>query len=397
MRVLFSTTAGAGHFGPLVPVAQACRAAGWDVAVAAPNTFDDTVRGAGLDHLPFPEAPPDQMRATFGRLTELPPEQGDRVVMVDVFGRLDAQAALPALITIMADWRPDLVVREPCEFGSLVAAEQAGIPQAQVAIGMARLSSAFTDLLQDPLAELSEAAGLPAGRAAERFGELNTLSSVPASLDASDVGMIVREFGHPVAEDAGPMWRYRTNTSTAAVLPAAWGDPDLPLVYASYGSVLARSGFLTNVYADTLAALADQPIRLLMTTGTGFDLDSLGPIPTNARVERWWPQADVMPAASAMIGHGGFGTTMTALAAGVPQVVLPLFAADQHVHAAQVASVGAGLRLSTPDLAAELPAALRTILTDHAFGDRARAVAAEIAALPDLNRSVSLLESLTGR
>ena len=28
MRVLFSTTAGAGHFGPLVPVAQACLAAG---------------------------------------------------------------------------------------------------------------------------------------------------------------------------------------------------------------------------------------------------------------------------------------------------------------------------------------------------------------------------------
>ena len=47
MRVLFSTTAGAGHFGPLVPVAQACLAAGWDVAVAAPSTFGDTVRACG--------------------------------------------------------------------------------------------------------------------------------------------------------------------------------------------------------------------------------------------------------------------------------------------------------------------------------------------------------------
>ena len=80
-----------------------------------------------------------------------------------------------------------------------------------------------------------------------------------------------------------------------------------------------------------------------MTTGNAFDLDALGSIPANARVERWWPQADVMPAASAMIGHGGFGTTMMALAAGVPQVVVPLFAADQHVHAAQVAAVGAGV------------------------------------------------------
>ncbi len=37
MRVLFSTTAGAGHFGPMVPVAHACLAAGWEVAVAAPE------------------------------------------------------------------------------------------------------------------------------------------------------------------------------------------------------------------------------------------------------------------------------------------------------------------------------------------------------------------------
>jgi hypothetical protein len=38
------------------------------------------------------------------------------------------------LIKIMADWRPDLVVRETCEFGSLIAAEGAGIPQVEVAV-----------------------------------------------------------------------------------------------------------------------------------------------------------------------------------------------------------------------------------------------------------------------
>ena len=148
VRVLFSTTAGAGHFGPLIPVARACAAAGWDVAVAAPSTFGDTVRGAGLDHLQFPDAPPEQMRAVFGGLVDMTPVEADRVVIADVFGRLDAQAALPAMITIMADWQPDLVVREPCEFGSLVAAERAGVPQAQVAIGMARLGRAFTELLR---------------------------------------------------------------------------------------------------------------------------------------------------------------------------------------------------------------------------------------------------------
>jgi glycosyltransferase len=394
MRVLFSTTAGAGHFGPLIPVARACAAAGWDVAVAAPSTFSDTVRGAGLDHLPFPDAPQEQMRAVFGGLADVSPVEADRVVMVDVFGRLDAQAALPALLPIMADWKPDLVVREPCEFGSLVAAECVGVPQVQVAIGMARLSSAFTELLQDPLAELCEAAGLPAGRAAQRFAELDTLSSVPPSLDASDVGLLTREFGHPIADDACPIWRYRTDPSSTAALPPAWGDQDLPLVYVSYGSVLAGAGHVNTLYAETLEALAEQPVRVLMTTGNAFDLDAIGSVPVNARVERWWPQADVMPAASAMIGHGGFGTTMMALAAGVPQVIVPLFAADQHQHAAQVAAVGAGVRLSGYESLADLPVALSTVLDDPNFAVQAGAVAAEIATLPDLSTGLSLLESV---
>ncbi len=395
--MLFSTTAGAGHFGPMVPVAQACLAAGWEVAVAAPSGFGESVRTAGLEHLRFPEAPHDLMGQVFGRLLTMPPAEGDRVVMVEVFGRLDAQAALPGLITIMADWRPDLVLREPCEFGSLAAAEAAGIPQAQVAIGMARHSGAFIEMLEEPLAELSGRVGIRPGRLADRLAEIATLTSVPASLDASDRGLMGREFGHPVADDAAPVWRHRTIPSGSAVLPPAWGDQDLPLVYVSYGSVLANAGYSDTLFGDTLAALADQPIRVLMTTGSGLDLGSLGPIPANARVERWWPQADVMPAASAMIGHGGFGTTMLALAAGVPQVVVPLFAGDQHVHAAQVASVGAGLLTSAPELATELPAALDRILNEPGFADQARAIAAEIAILPDLDGCLPLLESLSER
>jgi hypothetical protein len=35
MRVLFSTTAGTGHFGPLIPVARVCQAAGHTVAARA--------------------------------------------------------------------------------------------------------------------------------------------------------------------------------------------------------------------------------------------------------------------------------------------------------------------------------------------------------------------------
>ena len=55
------------------------------------------------------------------------------------------------------------------------------------------------------------------------------------------------------------------------------------------------------------------------------DIADLGPLPANARVEGWWPQQEVLARAAVVLGHGGFGTTMGAVAAGVPQVVVPIF------------------------------------------------------------------------
>jgi UDP:flavonoid glycosyltransferase YjiC (YdhE family) len=61
MRVLFSTTAGTGHFGPLIPFAKTCVAHGHTVAVAAPGSFADAVTGAGFDHLASGEPPREQL------------------------------------------------------------------------------------------------------------------------------------------------------------------------------------------------------------------------------------------------------------------------------------------------------------------------------------------------
>ena len=76
---------------------------------------------------------------------------------------------------------------------------------------------------------------------------------------------------------------------------------------------------------------------MLLTTGTDLDL---GAVPTNVHVERWVPQADVLAHASVVVGHGGSGTTLGALGAGQPLVVVPLFA-DQPNNAARVAIASA--------------------------------------------------------
>ena len=78
-----------------------------------------------------------------------------------------------------------------------------------------------------------------------------------------------------------------------------------------------------------------------MTIGRHVDPDALGPLPANVRVERWVDQGEVMPHAAAMVGHGGSGGTLAALAAGVPIAFLPQFV-DGPANAARVDGAGRG-------------------------------------------------------
>ena len=90
-------------------------------------------------------------------------------------------------------------------------------------------------------------------------------------------------------------------------------------------------------------ALGQLPVRGLVTTGPAVD-PALIAAPPNVTVTQWVRHADVLPHCSAVITHGGHGTVMKALIAGVPLVVVPL-GRDQPDNAARVVHAGAGIRL----------------------------------------------------
>jgi UDP:flavonoid glycosyltransferase YjiC (YdhE family) len=393
MRVLCATTAGTGHFGPMIPVAQACAAAGHDVRVAAPESFAGHVQRAGLTHAPFDDVPPEVIGPVFARLPSLSTEEANRTVISDVFGRLDARAAFPRVAELVERWRPDVVLRDPCEFGSLAAAERAGVPHTEVAIGIGNLQPWATSALVQPLGELDEIVGLAPGTCTAAMVTAPVLTSVPASLDArgeASPGDVVAQRPSAVCR-----YRYAEGAGRSGLLPAAWGDDEDPLVYVTFGSVTGGFDVLSVVFERSLRALADLPVRVLLTTGHAGDPESLRPWPDNAHVEQWWPQDDVMPLASVMVGHGGFGTTMAALAAGVPQVVVPLFASDQEINATRIAQVGAGIRLDGRQDATEgLADAVSRVLTDGGMRAAAAVMADEIASLPEVSEIVETIEGL---
>jgi UDP:flavonoid glycosyltransferase YjiC (YdhE family) len=387
VRVLFATTANDGHFGPLLPFARACAAAGQEVRVAAPASYAAALARVGLQHEPFADAAPELIGPVMGSLPTMSVEEADDVVVREVFGRIDAQAALPGLLGTVERWRPDIVVRESAELGSLAAAEQGGVPHVHVCIGMHEVASRFADRVDEPMSELGRITGLADGQLRAALAAETIVSLVPELLDhaAGEVppeAHAFQRFHEPTPPASGPRL-------------AEWGDPDLPLLYVTFGSVAGSIPVFAGVFREALDALADLDVCVLMTVGRNLDPDGLGPVPKNAQVRQWVPQGDVLAHASAMVGHGGFGTTMGALAAGVPQVVVPLFSFDQLVNGDHVAAVGAGLTIERGnDALARAAAEIPRLLADPAYAESARRVAAAMRELPPPADVVPVLAAL---
>ena len=164
-----------------------------------------------------------------------------------------------------------------------------------------------------------------------------------------------------------------------------------PLVYVSFGSEAAASDELfPAVYRAAIDALGALPVRVLVAIGERRDPGELGPLPANVRVVRWVAQAGVMREAAVTVSHGGSGSTLSALAAGVPQAFVPLFV-DGPVNAARVAALGAGVVV---DDARDLAGAVGGLLAEPGHRRAASLLAAEIRALPPIDEAVGVLAAL---
>jgi UDP:flavonoid glycosyltransferase YjiC (YdhE family) len=364
----------------MVPFAQACRAAGHDVVVAAPRSFEPAVVAAGLAFAPLGEPSPAELGAIFGRLEGLTLDEANVIVLREVFAGVDARAALPALSALVDRWAPDVILRELAEFASFVVAESRRIPQINVAIGLESFDAFAYPLLDEPLERLGVTGGPDA------LSALPRVSLAPHSLEDPKVRLSARtdRYCDPALTEMGD-----------EQLPDWWEADGDPLVYVSFGSTVGTGGMFPDLYRSVALAVADLPVRVLMTVGRGNDPEALGTLPRNVHVERWWPQAEVMPHAALTVGHGGWGTTLATLAAGVPMVLLPLFALDQHYNADRVEAVGAGVTLAGGlDAIKRVPAAVQEVL-GGAHTVSARLIRDEIVALDSTENFPGTLSDLT--
>ena len=129
-----------------------------------------------------------------------------------------------------------------------------------------------------------------------------------------------------------------------------------------------------------LTALAEVDATVFTTIGRNNDPTELGPLPANVIVERYVPQADVLPFCDVAVGHGGSGSTLGALAHGLPMLLLP-HGADQFENARARRVLGVAEVLMPDALTAEAVASAVRASAEPAPRAAAGHVAQEIAAM----------------
>jgi len=156
----------------------------------------------------------------------------------------------------------------------------------------------------------------------------------------------------------------------------------LGTTYMAHEAVLGR-----------IAAALD-PVRLRILICTADDLlpEQIS-VPDGVEVRAYVPHAAVLPGAALVVTHAGTGTLLSAFAAGVPVVCLPL-GRDQPANARRVVELGLGRSLSPSSSSAELRATIHEVLADQAIHRRTEQFAATIHGYRGAAGAVEALQRL---
>ena len=282
-----------------------------------------------------------------------------------LFGR-PGVARARQLIPMAADWQPDVVVHELFDIAGIEAAAVSGAHH--VVHGFGARESYLPDLAAMICAAAATELGTP-DRTQRLFSSLY-LDPYPSGL---------RPSGRSPFSD---VWRIRPEVGV--VYPGERLPDrirDLPYGHTIY-LTLGTAFNAPAAWQLVLEGVRDLPVNVIGTVGPDVDPAVFGPQPAHVVLERYLPQALVLPRVDAVVSHGGSGTTLGALVEGKPMVVLPM-AADQFVNADQVVRAGAGLALTpiarTPERIRE---AIEQVLTYPSYAAAALVLQHEIRAMP---------------
>lgn len=133
-----------------------------------------------------------------------------------------------------------------------------------------------------------------------------------------------------------------------------------------------------------------------MTTGGDRDPKAvnLAQAASNIRLEQWVPHTELFPHTSVVITTGGAGTILTALAAGIPLIIVPT-EWDKPDNAQRVVEAGAAIRISPRSCSPRnLRLGVEKLLSTESYRTSARRLAALLNRHDGPREAAELIETI---
>ncbi|QNP69692.1 DUF1205 domain-containing protein [Streptomyces roseirectus] len=336
MRVLFTTWAWPSHLYALVPLASAFRAAGHEVLIASQPALKGEIERTGL---PAAVVGEDVDAVGMVRGYVLPssagesaggpqaPREGKGPRALRMFSA-HAESMTDGLVELARSWRADAVVYEPTALAGPIAAAAVNVPAIRVLYGTDLMLRARA-LLPDVLAPLLERHGVT------DFDPLGAVTVDPCP----DTFQVPTDYARlPVRHVP-----YNGVGTSPGPLPAP--APGVRRVLVTWGHTMARLSpdlFLAGEVAGALRA-PDTEVVLAVTSSQRALLEP--ELVPKVRVVTDAPLHTLLPGTDLVVAHGGAGTVLASLRAGVPLLLVPQLP-DHTGHAGRVFAAGAGEVLS---------------------------------------------------
>lgn len=388
MRVLFSCLPAYGHLLPMVPLARAFARAGHEVVVATGSDMAKQAAELGLVTVPVgPTREAGTLLAhssTGGAGNDTGLADGyslrrmwDHYTYVHKFTTIGARLRAIDLLPLVREWEPALVVHDVADFAAPLVAAQSGVLSVLHSWGPP-LPGKVMRRAGQKAAALWQEAGLPAPPAGGMYrgGYLNICPPALWPEDAGELPLVQPLRPAPVTGQGG-----------------AFPQPDaLPFdrtVHVTLGTVANRTVDVFRLVVESLEGLA---VNVVVTVGPDREPEVLGTQPPHVSVASYLPIDVVLSRCDAVVSHGGSGTMLAALRAGLPQLHVP-FDGDNIRNARLCETAGASLHLPAGSITEPtVRAAVSELLDSPRFAEAARRVQAEIERMPDPEDVVGILE-----
>jgi Protein of unknown function (DUF1205) len=403
MRVLFTVSSWPTHYLSMVPLGWALQTSGHEVRVlCAPSQVDPLTR-VGLLAVPVLDGVDVAVQnrldyyheAVEGRWPYpwLPthPLTGQPMSTLDDFDLAGyRRSVLPSLaaraargfdraVHVARWWEPEIVVHDPYSLEGLLAARVTGVPAA--------LSLWGPIGTHEP-----EGPGLVPGDISDSFRRYGLGPFRPDLVDHV-IDPCPASIAPAVTATRLPV-RY-VPCNMGGSLPAWARRPALrPRVCVTWSTALTTmSGPRSYALPDIIRGLSALNVELVVTA-TQADVAALGEVPPSVRVLTHCPLHLLLPACDAVVHHGGAGSTMTAVCAGVPQLALT-FASEQVRNSARIAAAGAGRHLpGNLVTAGTIRDAMVDLLTTRSYRQAAAALRTQATRRPTPAELVETLDKL---